>query len=397
MIKLLQSYWNIGGIYGLEVNWQHGQLTYYLLKLIRKGSKATIESSSTFSTQEELFKAIDKNIPIALVFNGRGVLLKVVNQTETGWEALLQQALPSVTAEDFITQLFQAENEQQLAILRKESALEVMDQIQQAGYYITHIGISLQIASVILPLLNENQSAFAIHQQIVGIEPGHLLSLRSDGATQTISIGDQQVHSNYVLSFAIALQALLGINSTIYNLQEASTFKANYLLKKRAYFLSGIVLVLLFILLLANFLLFSYLGPKTNERSIQLSNHQQQLEQITTLEQELQQKQKLAGNNSVLSSSKVSFYADDIARTLPSGIQLLDLNIFPKLETSNREENYQFDKKVIRIKGQTRNSAKLNLWIKQLESLDWVKQVKVLPYKEDKQGLGTFELVLLLS
>ena len=37
----------------------------------------------------------------------------------------------------------------------------------------------------------------------------------------------------------------------------------------------------------------------------------------------------------------------------------------------------------------------LNLWIKQLEGLDWVEEVKVLPYKE-QNGIGQFDLELLL-
>ncbi|MEN0005206.1 MAG: hypothetical protein AAF798_13725 [Bacteroidota bacterium] len=398
MLNRIRAVWELSQVYGLECYLDgHQKEAYYLVQVVKKGSQATITSTQHFDNWETLLGAIDPTIPVALVFNGRGIITKPLKTNAMDWVELAQEALPNANAEDLVGQVFDEGTERQLSLLRKSVANDKIAMLEASKIKVIALAVGAWNAAWIAPFLSTSNSSIPLRNQRIALADGALPKLLPNAGSEQVSIGDQTIDSGFLLAFSIALKVLLKVPSLTYNSDQINENYNNALLVQRTNvaFISGGVFLL--VLALLNFFAFMYLREAVASGGVQTYQYQQQLDQIKALEQEIQRKQQLAGNNSVLAPSKVSFYADEIAWTMPSGIKLIKLNIFPKkADLKRQEENYQFEKGIITIEGQTRKSANLNLWIKQLESLDWVEKVKVLPYKEDRTGLGTFELVLQL-
>ena len=96
-------------------------------------------------------------------------------------------------------------------------------------------------------------------------------------------------------------------------------------------------------------------------------------------------------------NSKTSFYADQIAASVPKGIQFSVLDIFPLIEKQNNfQENQlqEFKQNIILIKGLSKSSTVYNQWVRKLKKLDWIKTVDHLDYKDVDRNNAEFELRL---
>ena len=131
----------------------------------------------------------------------------------------------------------------------------------------------------------------------------------------------------------------------------------------------------------------------------QLSYHDRQLSALDSLKKELNEQRDFLNENAVLSPSKLSFYTDQIGVSLPIGIKLREMNIFPTIKSTQREDEgkFLFDNQIINLKGTCRESIILNNWIRSLKELSWVKEVTVLPYSETSSGVGDFEIQITIQ
>jgi hypothetical protein len=57
----------------------------------------------------------------------------------------------------------------------------------------------------------------------------------------------------------------------------------------------------------------------------------------------------------------------------------------------------KYEKEVITVKGVSHNSIVYNEWIKKLQTLEWVKTVKHIDYKDLTIELGEFELKIFIK
>ena len=127
---------------------------------------------------------------------------------------------------------------------------------------------------------------------------------------------------------------------------------------------------------------------------MQVNVQQSTLQQLDSLQKEVQGKQAFLENNTLNQLSKTSYYADEIARTLPSDIQLTTLNIFPKQKEKRSTENKlpQFNQTII-IKGKTQETLSFNEWKQALEALDWIQKVNIISFGQD-ENWSIFEVLI---
>lgn len=402
---MLQQYFNsitrIHQVYGLECHIKTDQsysFSYVLLQrkgdqLIQKDKKEGIQNV------EEVNHILDKSIPIALTITGKGVLSRAVSTTYDQWADYLSEVLPNAKTEQFIGQVTPLADGVQLSFSRKDLIINIINQLRQESLQIIHFSLGLLNISSVLPLLEQQLNQIPIHQTAFSIEDGKVVSYKkiSDIKYCSIVVGGDQFSSQLLPAFSVGFQALLELPIEMYNYEEIQSWKTDYWYEYAVRKGGWGILVSLLVLLLINFGLFSYYDSKNQQLGIELSYYEQQLAEMQLLENQLNNNEKLMGKNNLLDKSKTSFYADQIAAMIPAGISLRKMQIFPAIAKSRREKEYfSFDKKSILLSGENNKVMMLNLWIKQLEGLDWIEEVKVLPYKE-QNGVGQFDLELVLS
>ena len=131
-----------------------------------------------------------------------------------------------------------------------------------------------------------------------------------------------------------------------------------------------------------------------------LSKKQAELALLDSLEKTYEEQEDFMQLTQVNKASKASFYADRIATSMPVGIQLLEMEVFPlKGKKTDYEQGdvLQYDPRSILIRGQCDNSLVYNQWIRELEQIDWASTVEHLTYKETGTSQKEFELRIVIG
>jgi len=163
---------------------------------------------------------------------------------------------------------------------------------------------------------------------------------------------------------------------------------------------SKIALGGIFTILLLNTFFFYQFKSKNQalQSSMMVSRHQ--LAELDSLKSQVEHQERLFQQTQVHQNTRTAYYADRIATTLPVGLQLSELTIFPmkgKKRDYDKEELIQYENDRITIKGKCENSLIYNQWIKQLQELKWISAARHVDYKDVNNALGEFELHLTLS
>ena len=136
------------------------------------------------------------------------------------------------------------------------------------------------------------------------------------------------------------------------------------------------------------------------ELKVELTQQQTLLTQRDTLAQQLEQKKAIFGNQMNIGNSKTSFYADQIAASLPPSMQLINMTIYPVIESDTyavEEKAPRHKTNKINIKGYCQASVFYNDWKRSIQTLSWIKSIENISYQNDQNGTGIFELEITLQ
>ena len=381
---------------GVEICIHEEAVHYHLITIQLKGNSLDIiNKKHAIPSEEQLFALLPKDIPLALTVSGKGIIHKQLVEQSADWQALLQQSLPNVDSNDFTGQSMSTSEGQLISIIRKTTLDKLLESFD--AYPVVSLATGLPALEACLPLIGNGKYTTSTYS--IEISQNVITSyeaLQNHAVTQTIDLGGELLNSLLLPAFGTALTTILNPEKQLFSYETIEKKRSGYQHAKLATKIGWTGLGLLLITLLINFMIFAQLNSKNNQLSNEMAYNQLQATEIQQLQKQLDTKTATLSNNQLLAPSKIAYYADEIAQLIPTGILLDQLKIFPPAETSNRQASTSFSSSSVYIKGSCKNSALLNLWIRQLEGLDWVESLKVLPYRETDKGVGIFELELSL-
>jgi len=396
-----KKYKKIVGIEMLIKPDQH--YVYNVIILEKKKDKIEILARHTALESLDAVHSIEaiSSLPIALVLNGKSVLSKKVNATNLADQKLISSVIPNANPEDFSYQIHTGQTATWVSIIRKELLETIINTFSTKGLSIIDVSLGVLGAQHILPLITP-QSSIQTTAYILNIKEQEVTgfsSKKDNDTTQKYNIGDDELDDQLILAFSKAFSKLINIPETLHHVELIQQEEEKYIYSHLFQKLKWGGLVGIFGLLLINFMIFNYLNNKNQQTGVQLSMHQSQLNQLNNLKSRYQEKQAFFKQTSVLKPSKTSWYADQIASSMQEGIQLQQLEIAPSINKKKRriDQQYLFNHQKLLIKGKSKRSNFLNNWINDLQNLDWIKTVNVLPYSEEKNGRGAFELEVVLK
>jgi len=148
--------------------------------------------------------------------------------------------------------------------------------------------------------------------------------------------------------------------------------------KQRFNFRAVVVLSGFFVLLLLNFLLFSYFNSANETLLSQVSQTSASLENLQHTEKEIASNEKLLQELGWNKGIRLSYLADQLGQTLPSSLRLKELGINRlNVTDTGRQRKEIYDTGKIKIRGEASDPAALNNWIYILKEKDWAKQVNL--------------------
>ena len=400
MLKKIQSsLFSIREICGIEnhINTDDTQCFQFCILKKQKNNVQLQSSQTSINNFAELSANLDEKIPIALAINGKGILHKKLKALPKNPTEILSQVLPNANKKDFAFQVHKALDGYWISIIRRAGLIQIIEQYKANGLHVVSIQLGAFVIEPILSLLTNSQSELLTAQEILQIKNQKIenFSTKQHSNLQNYELSGEAVSSHLLVSFGAAFSYLISHQSDFYNFPTINYLKENFQYQQLIKKVGSVGLVTLLTLLIFNFMAFSWLNKTVESQNIQLSFHQLQLQQLDSLQLQHQEKEQFFKQNNILQNSKTSWYADQIAASIPEGISLSQLNIFPTPKKSfSQESKMIFEQHKIQIKGSSQRAIQLNLWIKQLKKMDWIKEVTLMPYQETREGIGSFELVL---
>ena len=386
-IDLLKS----SKIAGLELFVSESGLLISVSVLEKKKGKIQLLATHEKLNVEQFAAAIDKNMPLYLSVDGKGVLHKSVGFTgDDSSAALLAKVLPGADESSFYVQGVSASF---VSVVRREILDAVLLELTTLGYYIVGAALGPFALEKVATLI-ENK-VVNTSNYIVKLNEGKLLSFerKENALALKANIGGEQVAEANVLSFVSAL---------LYFISEDTFFTSDSLHKskkefreKRKFAVHGTsILLFFFVLLFVNYLVYDALKSGNSDLQAQFSLQSENFKISEVLKSELEAKRSLKEKLGVNGVTRISYYLDRIAATLPAQIQLTALAVNPVEKKIKADKEIEYEVNHIVIAGKCKKSIYYNAWKQELARMDWVRNISVVNYVDADDEVGAFVLKL---
>ncbi|MCB2411157.1 hypothetical protein [Hymenobacter lucidus] len=388
-----------------------GQLRWTLCVLQRKNNLVSVltQAPDLATVEDVLDRLGDASTPVALVITGRGLLLRQLptdrgsaTTTDQEWVTSL---LPGASPADFYVQYLAGELGAHVALIRKAAAEQLLTQAQLRALLVIDLSLGpmrLQTLAPFMSLASGNSVLSVSGYDITFSQQGLASAVPStvdDQDTDPVQLGAEELPAVMTLPYAAALHLLLGLPG---NEVGADQVRLNYQeWQHRKIFPVGLwaVLLTLLVVLLANFLAFSYLSSQSQQLSAAASTDQVALRRLTQLRSVTGEQQAFLKSAGWLQATQASMYADQLALSLPPRLTLLTLDIYPyNARSSSMQQQVVFVPGILLIKGKCEDAQALDTWLQRLNRLPWVKAVRDQNFNYDYAGRsGTFTFTIHLA
>lgn len=394
---------------GLEISFlpDHKLLINGVTVVLNKKQIITETALPAVSNIDDLVKKLKKDIPLSVVFNGKGIIAKQTGKIATG-DHPLSAVLPNANPGDFYHTSPEEQSNPTVAVGRKDQADEILIQLKEKGFKILQASLGFEMMQNILPFMRiskdnviETNSFILSANSETGISG---FERRDHTITDKFQlpeyqVGKEYVHGSNLLAFAAAVQLITDDLQTapgIGSLQvsnERTDFRYSRFVRA-----GGIgILAIAFILLLINFLVYNHYFNKNKTLQSEHSVSQNRQDKEKIILQHLKKQEALLQGGSWFQSSRISFYADRIASLTPNNTVLSSLNINPSGGSYYGEfPVIHFKTDTIQLAGSTGNAVEVNQFMHNLKLIDAFNTVSLRNYafkKETETGTFLIEII----
>lgn len=378
--------------------------TYTIIAVELTSTKQGIEVSRRFTdiTLEELAKENTKKLPVYIAIGGKGVIHKKVKTNEhTSEKELLNQVLPNASLKEFyIQQINLSSHESWASIIRKDVLTPLVSIIEKLKLFGIQIYLGPFILENCIPLIANSSLITTTHELI--IDNNNIIQLDSLG---NVASGDEYdiegeiINSHELIAFSSALSHFIPLQQLIpISCEQVVSLKEEYLNKNKYTTVGFALIVFFFIITITNMLISNSLESTNNELQYQINSKKQYVDELAVLSKELAIKEQFIQNSGVIKASKISFYADQIALSVPNSIRLDELFINPLNKRISKPEDIHFNYNSIKVIGTVDRSIQLNNWIKELKAYEWTNEINIISFIQDNlKTPGEFEISIIIN
>jgi hypothetical protein len=354
-----------------------------------------------------LANLLDKKSPVVIVINGKGIIHKKIALAENeSFTSMLNKVLPNANVNDFYFQKYDlGANQTYVSIVRASLLDELLDDLKKndivnieecyLGPFVCNNIISLRECSALKIDYLEipNYKLLIRDNSIQEIVPAETIA-------NTIKLGDQVIEVKSTISFAAAFSHFHSSIKGVDNSEALDSLKNEFIQKQKFQLRAWILLISTLLTLMINYFVFTHYWETNNKIQTDLISYQSALEKYDKFKSEYDQKKTFLEQNGLLQNSRTSFYADQIAASLPSSMRLTLMNIHPlkkKDPSDPTAASFSFENKTIKVLGKCNRNTELNNWLKKLKTKNWVSDVILISYKQEEareEGLFILEIII---
>ena len=307
----------------------------------------------------------------------------------------MHEVFPNTSQSDFYLQVTEINNSDEVfvSIIRKSILYNSIESLKKKNYFIVDCILGPFILNKFIQEMELSKKEFLLGFLKIKTNETSIESIETiDEYSQKLQVNiiGIALDSDNLVAFLMAINYFLrdGLITTYDRIIQDSR---NFLQKKKFYLIKNASIISIFFLLLVNYLLFSNFENRNRQLREKLIVNEQEISRYEKLKFNYDNKIQYLRNNGLLEQSRISFFADILASSVPDNILLTEMNFNP-IETKHDEDvEFVFHNHLIRISGECENSMDLNEWIKDIRDTNkWVKEISNLSYQLNDKRHGEF-------
>lgn len=368
-----------------------------LLLVEKKKEGLIIAKKDRVNYKGEIAEKWDSKLPFFLIINTNQVIQKEVSSIDPSDEKLLHKTFPNTNWDEFYFEIWRLKTKSIIAITRKSYLNEIVSNYRNQN--ITVAGISLGVCTIADIINYTDETEFLTNNQLISKqEQQQTISASSQDSVITYTINDLKIENRQLLAFSGILRLIT--NSTLNTgsiISYSEEFYDHY--NQKTFFSKSlkIMVVVVFSILVLNFIFFTHYYKLAQETSETLLVNKSSIEDVTKIKKRIIAKEDKVKNITEKTSSKSSLIINEIANRIPSSILLTELIFNPLEKKIKLEEPIITLDKTITISGTTISNEAFTHWIEELEKLNWVNKVLITHFGKDETNETAFSVKLTLK
>ncbi len=375
---------------GIDINILKDNEFIFQYVQLKKNKQAIIidDQAKEIDDVETLKQRINPKDPVILNISGKGIIHRKIKNEELTEEETLQKVFPNASVDDFYVQQMRLDDKYlYLSVIRKKTLHEIIDLFKSHHLHILNIFLGPFAVSHIIPFIDQSQEEIVLQDMKLSTNEQNIIDFQAtenDTISTRYSIGSDQVPALLLKAFSAAFSYFLDeVSVNALNIPSLKNEKEEFTYKQIFIKAGWGVLIILFALLLGNYMVFTHYKKKQAHLSSELGRNKATLSKLESLQNELERKKQFITDKNILGKTKLSFFADRIAHTIPREIALDRLALNPLANKVKEHESIDIINNTITINGTTRNSTMLNQWIEKLKTFTWITQLDIINYKQE--------------
>lgn len=402
---MLEKYYRINEAAGISIHIDaDGVYSISACSVALEGNRLEISKKIPEAPELERLKTVlAARIPVAVNLSGKGILTRKIDKTNEIDASNFNLILPNAKPDDFYIQNFISGDSSFVSVIRKADADRWIDALNTFGFVPLMLSLGPFPVQNIVSQLNVYGTDVVFNGHIIlRDENGNWTNYRYDAAAKSpfaLKVDIEGINEQLVIPYAAAFQLVLAskldvIRADVPGLQAVLIQKiTDGKLKARGF----LVLTVLFLLLLINFVIFSWLGSSNTALARQAGMTAQSTTDIAALSKQIKQKDSLVRVLGWEGGIHQSALVDQVASLLPPELTWREVSINAvDLATTRIQKSLVFFSRQIRITGNSEKIIPVNEWIARLKTRAWVKNIQLDSYSYNSE-LNTGQFTITIS
>nr|WP_299067244.1 hypothetical protein [uncultured Allomuricauda sp.] len=395
MLDSIKTYFTKGNtFYGLEIYQIDGVVQFQLLQATKKKGELVIMDTHSFDKLETLPNLAKASVPIYLIYNTDSVVTK---HTTSNFEdrAAVEQVFPGLNFENFFYQISKLKDLSYISVVKKQDVENYLAQLKKMKFNVGGFSLGPCSLSTIMDYL-KNDFIFTNTDKVVlnGVSDANLsISRKKDSSVSTYNINGLSVKNTEIMPFSGVLSFLTSSTTVASNFGDVALNLQSEFANSRTF---GILLRsslgFILLLLLSNFLLFSFYFDRVQLSKENLAFENENKKNLIAVRDRVTEKEKKVDAVLSLSNSRTSFYLDKLGVSVPKSILLTELLYQPLTKPMQESKPIQLDENRILVMGTSISSEDFSSWITHLEAIEWIGSVETMDYDYKNKNTSNFKI-----
>ncbi|WP_428741581.1 hypothetical protein [Tenacibaculum sp.] len=370
----------------VRVLFYKGIVKYLYTRVCRIGEVLELDKESLHITNSlEELKQVVMDQPVVLIFLGDEVLYSE------------NEVLFKSSESKFYSTRYDSDKSEKrfLALIRKSVVDSLIDEFSNKQFFL----LDIYIGGIIFNLLFKNN--LSNEEELVG---GILLKYEEGVCThvepsfEEVYLTDKLTVNEEILILSSVFNCFYPSNNII-NVYEGEVLDENKEELKHKVefnFISKISVIILLIVAILSYSVGKFFAFKNSEIEVQRSVEASKQRQLKELKQREQQQMGMLQLSGFYKTNILSFYVNELVKTLPEKVKLSGLEVFPHKKELKENKKIVINEKQILVEGSFEDMSDFNAWINKLKSVLSVEKINIVKYEKERDETN-FEIQVLLK